>query len=192
MTLRPQFCLQKGPDHHSVCSMQVTAASAPCLFVHCRQSAWLLCTLCLLSFHCDHHGGGGDVNEPWGNHSSSHWKLWSIPFLTLTLSIFFLEKNNTYLYAYRYIVWVCYVCMFVCVWLWTYVCQYQVQVLSFPGLACLWDCTDHLSIDGVVITDPGHHICPHVHSGAQTQTCMLARWEQVIDPASADSWCASI
>lgn len=192
MTLRPQFCLQKGPDHHSVCSMQVTAASAPCLFVHCRQSAWLLYTLCLLSFHCDRHGGGGDVNEPEGiipPPTESCGASLSWPWLYL---FSFWKKNNTYLYAYRYIVWVCYVCMFVCVWLWTYVCQYQVQVLSFPGLAGLWDCTDHLSIDGVVITDPGHHICPHVHSGAQTQTCMPARWEQVIDPASADLWCVSI
>lgn len=28
---------------------------------------------------------------------------------------FLFGKNNAYLYAYRYIVWVCYVCMFVCV-----------------------------------------------------------------------------
>lgn len=90
MALRPQFCLQKGPDHCSVCSMQVTAASAPYLSVHCRQSAWLLCTLCLLSSHCDRHGGGGDVNEPWGNHPSFPLEAVEHPFPDLGFIYFLL------------------------------------------------------------------------------------------------------
>lgn len=121
---------------------------------------------------------------------SPHWRLWSLTFLTLTL--FSSWKKNAYLYTYMRIVCACYGCMYVCVWLWTHACQYQVSVLSFhseagflvcPRLDGLWDSSDHLSTDSAMTIDACYrYIWLHVHSRAQTQTLMFT-W---------DSYCTSI